>query len=93
MGLGGAVSEITFPLFYMWELGSEIKWKPMYQMHRYFKVANQIIKLLMKVFYLPTLTKYLHKDRKARFTFRILGLPGVSQKMAVFGEQTKGPGP
>ena len=26
------------------------------------KVADQIIKLLMKMFYLPTLTKYLHKD-------------------------------
>lgn len=37
-----------------------------------FKVTNQATKLLNKMFYLPTLTKYLLKALKARFTLEFL---------------------
>lgn len=61
-GMGPAVSEVTFPCFTCGNGAQRSNGSPCTTCISTLKVANQIIKLLMKMFYLPTLAKYLHKD-------------------------------
>lgn len=62
MGLGEQSVKSLSPCFICGNWALRSNGSPCTKCIGILKVANQIIKLLMKVFYLPTLTKYLHKD-------------------------------